>query len=559
MSRETTEDVGPLGELAVGEMKLARVAERRIALIRSASGVHAIDNACPHQGYGLTTGAFDGETVTCQWHNWKFRASDGRCVIGEEDVPCHAVEVRGDRILVTVTEPTDEAKRDALWPSLARGFDRDYVGQMARDTVRLLHAQATPEDIIWAGIAASSPRIDWGVGHGTAMAADCLAISDMFEGDEKALPLVQGLSGMSEDSRDRRAWSLPDPDATVDLEEAIETEDFTGAQAATLHLLRSGATLDEMRRRMIEVTSRHHVGYGHGVIYMQKTFELLERVGWDRAADLLPWQVLTPVLGTREDLLPYMRKAVRAIEEVDLEALAAAPDRRETGWADRANELRDAILDSPEAAISEAAAAVAAGAGIEGLLDTVTLAVSERLLRYDPALDFDAGADFGWLDITHGLTTARAARWAWRAHPSPEAARIALHAVFLAHDTGRAERWGLHPTVPFEPEPRSGDVAAAVLDGRADDAVAHALAGDRTEVADALARASLADRSSSMIVTAHVIKLSHAAREETEFTDSSLPLAAAARYAAGPRLERFVARNVAEARDFVRTGKPPRR
>lgn len=555
MSRTTTEDIGAATDLKVGDMKLARVGERRIAVIRSASGIHALDNACPHQGYGLTTGTFDGEMVTCQWHNWKFRAADGGCVIGEEDVACHAVDVVDDRVLVTVTEPTDEQQRNALWPSLRRGFDRNYVGQLARDTVRLLHANASPDDIIWAGVAASSPRLDWGVSHGTAMAADCLTMSDLFEGDDKALALVQGLSGMAEDTRDRPAWDLPEPDASIDLEAAIEAEDVQGSLAAMLGQLEAGVSLQGMRERLIEVTSRHHVGYGHGTIYMQKTFELLERVGWERAHDLLPWQIMTPVLGTREDLLPYMRKARASIDATDLGALAAAPDRHATGWTDENHRLRNIILDAPEAAIDEAAAAVRAGAGIEGLLDVVTLAVSERMLRYDPAIDFD----FGWLDITHGLTHSRAARWAWRHHPSPAAARIALHAVFLAHDTGRGERWELHPVEPAQLDPRPGDVEAAVLDGRPDDAVAHALAGDPSEVGPALVRASLADRSTSMIVTAHVIKLTQAAREEAEFTGSPLPLAAAARYAAAPRLERFVARNVAEAQAFVRTGRPPKR
>ena len=60
-------------------------------------------------------------------------------------------------------------------------------------------------------------------------------------------------------------------------------------------------------------------------------------------------------------------------------------------------------------------------------------------------------------------------------------------------------------------------------------------------------------------MVAHVVKLSQAAREEAEATGSNLPLAAAARFAAAPRLERFVARNVAEAIDFVRTGTPPKR
>ena len=63
------------------------------------------------------------------------------------------------------------------------------------------------------------------------------------------------------------------------------------------------------------------------------------------------------------------------------------------------------------APLTASVAALRAGAGIDGLLDAVVLAVSERMLRYDTAGEFDFADDFGWLDITHGLTYANAARW----------------------------------------------------------------------------------------------------------------------------------------------------
>ncbi|MFV2039707.1 MAG: Rieske (2Fe-2S) protein, partial [Acidimicrobiales bacterium] len=256
----TTAVVGTLDDFAVGEMKLARVGERRIAIVRTPSGIHALDNACPHQGYGLVTGALDGELVTCQWHNWKFRVGDGRCVVGQENVACHAVHVEEGQVSVTVTEPTAAEARTLLWPSLRRGFERDYVGQMARDTARLLRAQATPEDIIWEGIEISSPRGEYGIGHGMAMAADCLTISDLYDGDDKTLPIVQALSGLSEPSRDRAPWDLPTGDATIDLNGAIETEDVDAALASTVGQLEAGATAEEMRTQLIDAVSRHHIG-----------------------------------------------------------------------------------------------------------------------------------------------------------------------------------------------------------------------------------------------------------------------------------------------------------
>src|SRR6478752_10007082 len=92
----TTGAVANLADLAEGAMKMVKVDGHRVCLVRTSSGVHAIDHACPHEGYGLTTGDLDGELLTCAWHNWKFRVSDGHCVLGEEDVRTHAVDVADD-------------------------------------------------------------------------------------------------------------------------------------------------------------------------------------------------------------------------------------------------------------------------------------------------------------------------------------------------------------------------------------------------------------------------------------------------------------------------------
>ncbi|MEM8705087.1 MAG: hypothetical protein AAGE98_01415 [Actinomycetota bacterium] len=262
---------------------------------------------------------------------------------------------------------------------------------------------------------------------------------------------------------------------------------------------------------------------------------------------------MTTTGGTREDTLPYMRKAVAAVAALDLEALAAVPV--DPDWSDPG--LVDVLLDSPGPPITAAADALAAGAGVERLLDAVTDATSRRLLRYDLDIEFDVDEPFGWLDITHGLTTSRATRWAWRAHPSPATLRQVMWAVWLCHDTGRAER---ELGVAAEPviEPIAGDLTALIRRGQEAPALA-AIAAGGASVADELVDAALADGAGSFIVTAHLIKLTRAAIEEHEVSGSILPMLAAGRYLAAPRLERFVSRNVAESLDFVHTGRPPKR
>ena len=77
-------------------MKMVKVDGHRMCLVRTGDGVHAIDHACPHEGYGLTQGELDGDLVTCAWHNWKFRVTDGACVQGEEAVRTPRRDVADD-------------------------------------------------------------------------------------------------------------------------------------------------------------------------------------------------------------------------------------------------------------------------------------------------------------------------------------------------------------------------------------------------------------------------------------------------------------------------------
>ena len=186
------------------------------------------------------------------------------------------------------------------------------------------------------------------------------------------------------------------------------------------------------------------------------------------------------------------------------------------------------------------------------------MAASHRLLRYDLTIERDRHEEFGWLDITHVLTYANAARWAWATNPGARSARLVLLTIFLAFDSGRGER-RIRRVDAALPDPESGDIVTAVLERRPDDAVAAALAGPLDHVGDQLEQASLEDTAGSFIMMAHLVKTAVAAREEAHATGSLLPLAAAARFLAAPRAERFVTFGAREAIDFVRTGQPPTR
>ncbi|HEX4983581.1 MAG TPA: Rieske 2Fe-2S domain-containing protein [Ilumatobacteraceae bacterium] len=527
--------VGHLDELAVGAMKMVRVDGHRLCLVRTSDGVFAIDHACPHEGYGLTQGDLDGDVLTCAWHNWKFRVSDGECVLGEENVRTHEATVGDDgAISVTLSRPDPAVLRPQLLDSLRRGITNDYIGQVSRDVVRLLQNSANPGELIWEAVAYGAPRADFGWGHAIASATDCLSMLHLYDGDQRALPIVQGIAGIAEEERGRPVNPLPRPrvddlgdDPAAEFRGYVEAEQIEPAQSVLLGAIEAGWEAELIRPWFTGVVSDHHLSYGHGAIYSQKAFQLLDMIGWERAGTVLPYLVPTIVYGTREDKLPYMRPFVKAVRALDLAELAEVEPA--ASWDDDGRLLAALLGEGRVEPLHAAVAALRAGAGIDRVLDVVVAAVSERMLRYEPSGEFDFHDDFGWLDITHGITYANAARWHSSHMPGPDSVRLALWCVFQANWTGRHE-WHTGVGRRVDIEPRSDDL--------------------RT-YGEALQRESLLDGMTAFIVHAHAVKTSVAATEEAVRSGSPAPLDAVARFMAEPRLERFVAATVTRSIDFL--------
>src|SRR4051794_18678450 len=265
------ETVARLSELPVGSLRLARVEGHRLCLVRTSDGVFALDNACPHEGYGLTQGDLDGDELTCEWHNWRFRVTDGRCTLGEEDVVSHPVVVDGDEVRVELRRPDPLRLRADLTTSLRRGIDSFYVGQISRDVVRLLRADEDPAQLVWEAVAWGAPRAEYGFGHALASASDCLALVDRYEGDLRSLPVVQAIAGITEVERRRPLRPTPDPVRTLPARpgvafRALVEQGWDSAEEAEALLrgaIEAGCGPEELRSWLVGVVADHHLGYGH--------------------------------------------------------------------------------------------------------------------------------------------------------------------------------------------------------------------------------------------------------------------------------------------------------
>lgn len=555
-----------VGDVTDGGARSFAYQEKRIALFRTRNGIFACDNRCPHQGYALVRGDVKDGVLTCAWHNWKFELGTGTCRYGGENIRTYPVRISDGQVFIDVADPPAEVIRPELFRSLTAAMDDLDIGRVARDTLRLQRIGTPLADVIAEGVRYAAPRAEYGWDHSLATLADCLRMSQYFAESLRALPVIQGLSVAAEDQVRRPPRTRPEPidpvgeygsiaDAVSAYPALVDAERADEAEALMRGLIAAEVRPPVLRHTLLTAVTDHFLAYGHSMIFVQKAFDLLDRIGWQEADAVLSPLVPEMVLGTRYDKLPYMRKFLRAWaeSEPDLEALAARPI---AGEFDQVGYRRALTDGSPQDALQALVRALDGGAPVTAVIDATGRAAAERLARFDIELDLDDTNDWGWLDVTHTLTYLNALRWAWSADPSPQVLRGLFHAAWFVQWTGQFDT--RNPGArEGRPQPhRNADAtgvreAIARRDPEAAVALVDGYAGPRAELERSLIQAAAEDHSTAPIMVAHVVKTAQAAVEESralgETPGSAEPIAAAARFLASPKRERFVRQSTFDA------------
>ena len=206
----------------------------------------------------------------------------------------------------------------------------------------------------------------------------------------------------------------------------------------------------------------------------------------------------------------------------------------------------------PEDAVAGVMGAMRAGVPVPRIIDVIAGVAAARLGRFDIDSDTDVTKDAGWLDVTHTLTYVNALRWAWSADPGPQVLRGVLHAAWFVQWASKFDAKG----EPGPVAPHAGADADAVLAAirRRDPDQAVALVkgydGPAAPLQTALAQAAAEDNSGAPTMVAHAVKTTTAAITESRDAGPA-PLAAAARFLAAPKRERFVYQATLDAIDFI--------
>jgi nitrite reductase/ring-hydroxylating ferredoxin subunit/uncharacterized membrane protein len=100
----------PESELPEGEPRRATVGSVRLVLVRRADRIHALGEACSHQGGPLAEGEVRGTSLVCPWHGSRFALDDGRVLDGPATMPQPCFETRVRHGWVEVRGPLERRR-----------------------------------------------------------------------------------------------------------------------------------------------------------------------------------------------------------------------------------------------------------------------------------------------------------------------------------------------------------------------------------------------------------------------------------------------------------------
>ncbi len=570
----------PLADLPAGKARAVKLDGRQIAIFhREHDVLYACDNRCPHEGYPLARGRVLGDSVLmCIWHSFTFNLEDGKCLFGDEDVQTYPVRVVDGHVEINVVIPDPAEGIPARFESLTTALLEKRMGQAARDVVRLIQAGVSPEELVGFATLFDARYAEFGAAtHALPLAADILRILPRFPGVQAVRPLMQLFDMASEPSLSQtpnpRAESVDpgdDPVAAGErLREAANAMRIGEPEALLRGALAKGWGRSEIEPWLFRLCADHFIAFGHGLIYQVKVFDLLDCIGWEHADEILSAHLMVVAFGPREERIPNHSALLRALARIDpkLENWYAQSGDRELELPDQ-TALCSAVLDgSVDEAIDAVAIRLESGISPDALARTLSLAASERLLRFDPAIDRNPSLQENWLDVTHTLTTAHATRQALQRFDDPNVLRTLFHLAYFIQRTRP-----LDEEKPSTIAPARGATLKSAVDAvrarRADEAVAEtagylANGGDVDALCIAFEDLIFADHGVRPIFVTHMIKTLLAARDERDALGNhphrDRPLLAYTRFLASPIQEHDLASTIEDALRFVVDGKTPNR
>jgi len=409
-------NIGSPKALAEKGRALVKLEGRSIAIFQSNGKFYACNNRCPHEGFPLMEGVLtNGCLLTCNWHNWKFDLESGETIVGGDKLRRYPVEERDGALWIDLADPPEAVRIAQAKSNLVDAMDDFDYARVAREIARLRKMGAEDREILATAVIHVHDRLEFGTTHAFAAAADWVTRSRATDDAVmSAIPVLEAIAHMARDAL--REPQYPFPDTRIRYERAgfvraIEDEDEEKAIGMARDALMSGHGVGDLLPALAEAALSHYADFGHSAIYVRKTADLIDQLGKEVEPPLLLALVRALIYATREDLIPEFRPYRKALEDWD-----GTGDAPVTGSDFRGLSVREAL-----------ARALLSSGRREELYEALLEASAWNMLHFDTSFDqhTDLSVDdnVNWLDLTHAITFANAARRLCERHPDlwPEA------------------------------------------------------------------------------------------------------------------------------------------
>ena len=432
--------IGTLQELRLAGYLTGKAGTQPICVFWCEGAPFALDDRCPHMGFPLHRGTVESGLLTCHWHRARFDVSSGGTLDPwADDVRAYPVEIADGEVSVIVEAEPDRTGH--LLHRLEEGLEQGITLVIAKAVLRLLDTEVSPRDIVRVGadFGTRYRQAGWGAGL-TVLTAMANLLPHLAPADH-GLALVHGLDFVSRDTRGRPPrfpllpldGALPADRLGQWYRRFIETRSADAAErtlASAVSLVDAAAVAEIM---FAAVTDHVFIDEGHTIDFTNKAFEVLEHLGWDKAAEVLPTMVAQTAAATRSeergswrfpyDLAGMIDTATSALPE----RLAAAHDGfdHEAG----ASKLAWLILsDDPAEVVSAVDEAIVNGATPEECARAVAYAAALRITRFHTQNDHG-----DWDEVHHAFTAASALHQAVQRAPTAELLRAVYHGALRVY------------------------------------------------------------------------------------------------------------------------------
>lgn len=426
--------VAPLRELQQKGVVVIRGSDRPIAVYAHDGRVAAVDNRCPHLGFPLHRGSVQDGILTCHWHHARFDLCSGCAFdLWADDVPAYDVTVR-DGVVYVAPLPRRADRREQYFRRLHEGMEQNISLIQAKCLIGLLKAGADYREVVRAvALFGVQRRDDWSAGLTvlTAMAN----LFPYLDEETAYLALYQGTRRVAADCAGQpprrqlgplqtEALSLATLERWLRYWTMVRHRD--GAERTVLTAIHGGASPAELAGLLFTaVTDRFYADGGHLLDFCNKASELLDLVGWEHAAAVLPalLEQLTAARGGEEvdawrhplDLVPALRRLSAELPTL----LREGAGRR---WDEEPALSRAFLGEDPLAILAALGEAIRAGARPEQLAKALAHAAALRLARFGTVNEFG-----DWITALHTFTYCNALHQALKRCPSAELVRGVLH------------------------------------------------------------------------------------------------------------------------------------